>query len=86
MRLSNSTLERRAGNGLAKYFVPLPLTKWELFITGWHHHSHKKAIRHWLREIVIAFRQNYVRYYMLLLEVHLGQFNSENAALVNLTP
>jgi hypothetical protein len=42
MFLSNSTLERRAGNGHSTYFVPLPLSKWALFITEQHQRSNKK--------------------------------------------
>jgi hypothetical protein len=56
--------------------VPLSLTKWALLITGQHQRSPKKPF----------LEQNYVRFYVLLLEVRLGQFSSENAALINLTP
>ena len=37
------------------------------------------------REIVIVLGQHYVMFYVLL-KMHLGQFSSENAALVNLPP
>ena len=60
IHLSNSTLERNAGNGQDNYFVSLPLTKWALHITGWHQCTPKKPTRHWLSEIV--FGQNYVRF------------------------
>ena len=66
MCLSNSTLERRAGNGQDKYFEPLPLTKWALLIIGQHQLSPKKTICRWLREVVIVFGQKYVRFDVLL--------------------
>ena len=84
--LSNRTPERRAGNGQDEYFVSLPLTKWALLIIGHHQRSPTGPVCHWLREIVIVFGQNYVSFYVLLLEVHLGQFRSEKAALVNMLP
>uniref|UniRef100_A0A4W5QKG8 Fibronectin type-III domain-containing protein n=1 Tax=Hucho hucho TaxID=62062 RepID=A0A4W5QKG8_9TELE len=40
----------------------------------------------WTLLITGRHQQNSVRFYMLLLEVRLGQFISENAALVNLLP
>ena len=36
LRLSDSTLERRAGHGKAQYLAPLPLAKRALLITGQH--------------------------------------------------
>jgi hypothetical protein len=86
MRLSNRTPGGEDGNGQAKYFAALPLTKWPLLITGRYQCSPKKPICYWLKEISIVLGPDNVRFYMLLLEVHLGQFSSENAALINLPP
>jgi hypothetical protein len=49
--------------------------------TAYHQRSPKKPISQWLTEVVLVFGRNYVKSYALLLEVRLGQFSSENAAL-----
>ena len=61
------------------------INKWALLIPGRHQNSYKKHMCHWLREIVVVFGQDSVNFYVLS-EVRLGQFSSENAALVNLPP
>jgi hypothetical protein len=73
-RFVSPTAPWRVAQGLdmQNMFTPLPLTKLALLITVRNLRSPKKPICYWLSEIVIVFAQNYVRFYVLSLEVWLG--------------